>query len=1099
MSSHSENRGGRRRRPVASSRRGGALKVVVVLLLILGVGAGVVGWRMKASKATKKVNLIFAPVERGDFIYEVNGKGSAESASNVDVASQVEGQATVIYLIPEGTDVKKGDLLVELDSSDVDEKLDSQIVQTNTSRATLNSSRASLRSAQISLEEYVEGTFEQSWMEYENTIFEAEQTRKQQADSAKFTERLLNLNYSTELQLEIDKVAEEKAKNSLEVANLKKNTLLKYTSEKQITSLMSDIETARAKVDSDKNSYNINLNRENRYRAISANCKIKAPQDGQVVYANQDSRRMSESEMIKEGSTVRQRQVLIRLPDKTQMQVRTMINESNISSVKAGMPAKITFDSIPGRVIEGEVVKVNLYPEIVWMSSAKDYVTLVKIMEDDIEELRSGLTAQVRIIADEQHDVLMVPVHCVTEFGNKTYCVTYNDGVWGCKEVLLGASNEKQVIVLEGLEEGELVVSGARNYRDNVKFPDPNEPSLFENNEIYQQKLAEKKAEEEKNAEIEAGGGAENQVAGGLPGAGGFSGAAGGFAGGQGGAGGMPSGAGGFTGGGSGDGVGGRPGGRGGRPGGAGGFPGGGDPQALLAGLAERIKSGDVPQEILANIPPGILESIKNGESLSASDLEEKRQREEEAAEYAKTIEENLARDVKVAAVESFFGRTVMEMHRELLSAISDKATVLQERVATRQSEITRRQEEIELLQKTAQAVESGAVQVMSVEGGEDSDAKIARLTDEIKTLRGDSDVPTLDRVVYLDKVDWSKYVSGNDLTREGIDFLTQDSDEIFNQLFPNSSPVDVVKAASTTAEDAVETDDEDDWMKDTDATDSKAGVATVDYTPFKALFADWDTSGDGRLKPTEFVIGFFSDRKSFQNSESDDEIEKLFAEYAPRPERAADGSEAEEVELVEIPMTRVAEVADRILRERATEESGSSRRGGRRGGRGGFPGVGQAGFPGGGAQGGLPGGGGSRVGQDQSVAPADAQSGPRGDRDGAPVAGQGEAGERPAAPNGDATKPEDATEGKAVDVATPGFPRVPNEPIKSLAEANSARQAVALYVDRMDFNGDGLLQKTEFVKGYHDVKDVSGKLFASTTLVNATDSGAGGFGPPPR
>ena len=85
----------------------------------------------------------------------------------------------------------------------------------------------------------------------------------------------MNLNYSTELQYEIDKVAEEKAKNSLEVANLKKMTLLKYTSEKQITSLMSDIETAKAKVDSDKNSYNINLNRENRYREISANCKIK--------------------------------------------------------------------------------------------------------------------------------------------------------------------------------------------------------------------------------------------------------------------------------------------------------------------------------------------------------------------------------------------------------------------------------------------------------------------------------------------------------------------------------------------------------------------------------------------------------------------------------------------------------------------------------------------------------------------------------------------------------------------------------------------------------------------------------------------------------
>lgn len=1028
------------------------MKIVVITLLILGVVVGVVGWRMKTAKATKKVNLIFAAAERGTFVHEVIGKGSAESASNVDVASQVEGQATVIYLIPEGTDVKKGDLLVELDSSDIDEKLDSQVVTTNTSRATLNSSRATLRSAEISLEEYVEGTFEQNWMEYENTIFEAEQTRKQQADSAKFTERLLNLNYSTELQLEIDKVAEEKAKNSLEVANLKKKTLLKYTSEKQITSLMSDIETARAKVDSDKNSYNINLNRENRYRAISANCKIKAPQDGQVVYANQDSRRMSESEMIKEGSTVRQRQVIIRLPDKTQMQVKTMINESNISSVKVGMPAKITFDSIPNRVIEGEVVKVNLYPEIVWMSSAKDYVTLVKIKDEDIEELRSGLTAQVRIIADEQHDVLMVPVHCVTEYGNKTYCVTYKDGVWGCKEVLLGASNEKQVIILDGLEDGELVVSGARNYRDNVQFPDPNEPSLFENNEVYQQKLADAKAEAEKNAEIEAGGEVAGGPGGGLPGAAGQS---GGF------------------------------------PGlGAGGFP-GGNPQAMLAGLAERIKSGDVPPEILSRIPPEILESIKNGGGLSASDLEEQRQKEEEAAEYARTIEEKLARDVKVAAVESFFGRTVMEMHRELLSAIENKTTKLQERIATRQSEITRRQEEIELLQKTAQAAETGDVQVVSVEGGEDAEAKIARLADEIKTLRGDSDVPTLERVVYLDKINWDKYVSGNDVTLDAIEFLTQDSDEIFNQLFPNSSEIDIVKPASSyDEEESLELDV--DWQEE--LVEDRPGVAVegVDYSPFKTLFSDWDTNDDGRLKPTEFVIGFFSDRKSFQNSETDDEIEKLFAEYAPETDPEAQDVD---VDVDDVPMTRVAEVADKIMRERVAEDSGS-RRGGRRGGRGGEGARG--GFPGGG----FPGGEGARGGRGQDGAPNVAQEGAG--RPNASADGQNEAGaprrgrdERAAA---DRTPENAASDGQPVDVAFPGLPRVPAEPIKSLAEANSVRQAVAFYVDRMDFNGDGALQKTEFVKGYHDVKDVAGKLFATTSLSAASGGDNGGImGPPPR
>ena len=1010
------------------ARRGGAMGVIVALVLIVGIGGGVFYWVRSNSHSSKKVNLIFAAVERGTFVHEVNGKGSAESASNVDVASQVEGQATIIYLIDEGADVKKGDLLVELDSSDISEKLDSQIVQTNSSRATLNSSRATLRSAEISLEEYVEGTFEQSWMDYENTIFEAEQTRKQSADSARFTERLLNLNYSTELQYEIDKVAERKAENSLTQANLKKQILLKYTSEKQITSLMSDIETATAKVDSDKNSYNINLNREKRYQAQLANCKIRAPQDGQVVYANPDSRRMSESEMIKEGSTVRQRQVLIRLPDKTQMQVRTMINESNISSVKTGMKAKISFDSIPDRVIDGEVVKVNLYPEIVWMSSAKDYVTLVKINEE-LEELRSGLTAQVRIIADQQENVLMVPVHCVTEYGKKTFCITFNDGVWGCREVLLGASNEKQVIVLKGLEEGDLVVTGARNYRENVNFPDPNEPSLYENDPEYQEHLAQAKAEEQEQAEREASG----EMAGGPGGPG---------------AGGMP-------------GLGGMP--------GMGALPAGVTPE-MAAQFAQRVRNGEISGADLARIR-AFLGGNGGGPSGMGGEVdEESRKKQEEATEYAKTIEANLAHDVKVAAIEHFFTRTVMEMQRELITAIKNKTDELSARIAARQNEITRRQEDVEILQKS---LELGSV------NAETTQASIDNLIDEIKLLRGDSDADPLERIVYNDMIDWSKYVHRdentkkdlNDITKEGLMFLAQDSDVLFNEIFPNSSPVDVVTKASDSSDVVVVAVEDEPQIEiepsqdEIDFGDEDAESTGEDYSAFLPLFDDWDHSDDDSLRPAEFVIGFFTDRKSFLNSESDEEIDDLFTELA--------GSS----EVSEIAMDEAAKKVDQILRERQESPSGSGR-----GGRGGRGPRGMGGFGMGGPRGDA-----SEAGENGR--PSERPQAPRGERPARPADG----GDANNSPTDGVTAP--ANEKAPGDrPALPGGFLPPVEPIKSLAEATSLRQAIAFYVDRMDFNSDGILQKSEFIKGYHEVEDVASKLFASSQTINPL----GGSGPAP-
>lgn len=823
-----QGKGKRRLRSIAPRRRGGALKVVVILLVLGGIAAGGYAYWSNRAQATKKVNVIFATVEKGTFVHEVNGKGSAESAKNVDVASQVEGSATIITLIPEGTDVKKGQLLVELDSSDIDEKYDSQVVTTNSSLATLNSSRATLRSAEISLEEYVEGTFEQTWMEYENTIFEAEQNRKQNADSAAYTSRLVTLGYSTEQQYEIDKVAVEKAKNSLEVADLKKTTLLKYTSEKQITSLMSDIETARAKVNSDRNSYEINKRREERYKEQSENCRILAPQDGQVVYANQDSRRMSESEMIKEGATVRNRQVLIRLPDKTQMRVKAMINEANISSVAVGQPAKITFDSIPGRVVSGEVVKVNPYPEIVWMSSAKDYVTMVKINEE-LPELRSGLTAQVRIIAKEQKDVLMVPVQCVLEYDSKKYCLTYVEGVWAAKEVWLGDSNEKQVVIKKGLNEGDVVVSGARLYRDNVVFPEAGAPSIFADDPEYQAEMTALKASEEAKAEAEA------------------------TAAGPGGAPGTP---------------GGRPGGPG-----AGGAPGmGGAPGGMPGGMPGGLPPGVTPEMIaqfraMGGGRPGGM----RGPGGAADDPEAAARRQAEATEFAQTIEQRLERSAKIAAIQGFFNRSVMEMQHELLGAIKTKVAALQARVARRQSEIVRRQEEIGVLRRLETPDE----------------AKIAALIEEIKTLRGDSDADPLERVAYWDSVDWNKYVRDNDdasgkrgadITREGLEFLAQDSDEIFNQIFPNSSEIVVAPQAT----EATETEE-----VVVEAAVVAPTQATVDYSAFIPLFDDWDADGDGALKPTEFVIGFFSDRKTFQDAGENKVGDELF----DRCDEDADGS----------------------------------------------------------------------------------------------------------------------------------------------------------------------------------------------------------------
>ncbi|MBR2692972.1 MAG: efflux RND transporter periplasmic adaptor subunit [Thermoguttaceae bacterium] len=455
-----------------SQRRGGVARKLLVTLLLLSLlgGGGWWGWKRFFSGGGAKSSVIYSKATRGTFVHEIVGKGNAQSAKNVDVTCQVEsnGGTTIIWLIPEGEHVKKGDRLVVLDSSDLEDKASTQQITCNTNSASVASSRASLRTAELSLEEYIEGTFEQNWMTIENDIYTAREEQKKEADSVAYTKKLVQFGYTTTVQLESALVAEQKQVNTLKSNLLKQAVLLKYTSEKEITKLMADIETARAKLSSDTYSAEVAKNRLDHFLQQLEYCVVRAPTDGQVVYANDDVWR--ESDMIQEGSKVYANHVMVRLPDPMEMQVKAMINESNIANVKVGMKAKIVFDALASQSFEGTVSKVNQYPEARWMSSSKDYVTIIDI-DNPSDKIRSGLTAQVQIEAQRVPDVLMVPVQCIVEVAKKTYVITYSGGEWGYKEVKLGLSNDKQVIIEEGLSEGDQVVSGARQYKSKVHFP----------------------------------------------------------------------------------------------------------------------------------------------------------------------------------------------------------------------------------------------------------------------------------------------------------------------------------------------------------------------------------------------------------------------------------------------------------------------------------------------------------------------------------------------------------------------------------------------------------------------------------------------------
>ena len=487
-----ENQGTQTTSVKPAPRRGVFFGMVTLICVILVMGTVSVFafLGLFAGGSNIPSDLIFETVKRGVFIHEVTDRGNVESAQNEDIRCQVESQSGVliVWIIPEGTVVEQGDVLVRLDSSNLEERFANQEITVANSGATLAQAKADLAVAELARDEYLprdpdkeglKGVFHKEEKAIRNKILKAEEDLSRAAETRGYTEKLLAQGYVTDLQLKADKAKEEQLQNDLESAQLELEVLQKYTSPKMLEQLNAEIAMAEVQMLSAKRRSEIDTQRLNYLKTQVEYCTIIAPKAGQVVYASPSGPWRRDNEIIKEGNTARDRQTLIRLPDPTQMQVAGMVNEASVSLVKVGQPAIIKLEAMPSHVFNGTVKQVNDYPEPDGFmgSMAKEYKAIITM--DDLSSLppqlrsgiRPGLTAQIVIDVTDpsiEETPLLVAVQTLFEHMGKYYCITCEDGKWEKVEVTVGSTNDKEVVIKSGLSEGMRVVHGAWRYVDRV-------------------------------------------------------------------------------------------------------------------------------------------------------------------------------------------------------------------------------------------------------------------------------------------------------------------------------------------------------------------------------------------------------------------------------------------------------------------------------------------------------------------------------------------------------------------------------------------------------------------------------------------------------
>jgi HlyD family secretion protein len=475
--------------------------LVLAALVVAGVGlAGVAAWTLASDLRNSDSTLVFYTVKRGDLPIVVTESGSLQSQKTTELRCEVENVGReregtqILTIVDNGKDVKAGELLVELDAALIEQNLDDQVLATERARSqqiqatvkyenqktqnetTLAEAELKARLAELAVQQYEDDdgvTFQLSLQNIDLQIQTAEAKRLIAATDLKGIEMLKKLGYRSKGDLEQARLAALSADKEVASAVSSRKELVDYTYLKNKMQLEGDVASAKRAVlqvqrdnealllqaEASKNEADRALAKEEerlaKYQTQLTKCKILAPHDGMVTYAIEGDRRTH----IAEGSTVRERQRIITLPDLSAMEVKTGVHESVLDWIQEGLSATVVVDAFPDRKYKGTVKSVAVLADPgEWHSSdVKVYSTIVTIDEKAVR-LRPGMSAVVDIHVELVEDVLTVPVQAIVQIGQDNWCYVETGGLVDRRLVTVGRTNDKFVEVRDGLVEGDRVV-----------------------------------------------------------------------------------------------------------------------------------------------------------------------------------------------------------------------------------------------------------------------------------------------------------------------------------------------------------------------------------------------------------------------------------------------------------------------------------------------------------------------------------------------------------------------------------------------------------------------------------------------------------------
>ena len=391
---------------------------VIIIFAVIGRSAGWIG-------GAKETEVEFATVKKTTIIEKVSASGEIQPEVEVKLSPDVAGEIIELNVV-EGDSVEMGKLLVKI-------RPDNFISALERSRANLNQQMANLAQSRAAL----------------------------QRSEAQFTQ--VKLNFERQ-----QKLYQQKAISDADFETARANYI---TAEKDLEAAKQNVTASEFIVKSSQASVNEaseNLRLTNVNSPVSGIVSSLLVEKGERVVGTQQ---MAGTEMMT-------------IADLSKMEVRVDVNENDIVRLSLGDTTIIDVDaySSTGKKFKGIVTSIaNTANTKASADAVTEFKVKIRILNSSYQDLvlagnkypfRPGMTASVEILTTSKNDALAIPLSSVTTredkldtlaggtTKSKELVFVSEGGVAKIREVKTGISDYENIEIVEGLKEGEEVISG---------------------------------------------------------------------------------------------------------------------------------------------------------------------------------------------------------------------------------------------------------------------------------------------------------------------------------------------------------------------------------------------------------------------------------------------------------------------------------------------------------------------------------------------------------------------------------------------------------------------------------------------------------------